>query len=378
MALKASLHKKVFLFAFSARTSRGPMRDRTSWFFKIWDESNPEIVGLGECAPLAGLSAELSDEFELHLEKVIRVINESGISLEEAADSCSSLKRLNILLRGIDSSLNEKPSVQFALETCFLDLNSGGKRHLFSNSFVKGQPIPINGLIWMGGMDFMLQQIEIKIRDGFRCVKLKVGGLDFERECDILQYIRRKYFRDNIVVRLDANGALKPDEAMYKLKELSKYTVHSIEQPFKKGSDKLPDLCRESPIPVALDEELIGVNERSDKVKLLDRIKPQFIILKPSMHGGLLGCEEWIEIAKERNLGWWITSALESNIGLNAIAQFTSNFNVDIPQGLGTGQIYENNFESPLTIVKENLVYGKQEWDLSDLIPKKDTERLYL
>jgi o-succinylbenzoate synthase len=375
MALKASLHKKTFLFAFNARTSRGPMKDRISWFFKIWDEASPDIIGIGECAPLAGLSSELNEEFDLQLEKIVTAINDSKFSIEHVHENCASLKQLNPLLQQIVPSLTEKPSIQFALETAFLDLHEGGKRHLFSNSFVTGQPIPINGLIWMGGMDFMLQQVEIKIRDGFKCVKLKVGGLDFEKECDILQYIRRKYFRDNIIVRLDANGALKPEEAMYKLKELSKYSIHSIEQPLKKGSDKLADLCRESPIPVALDEELIGVTVRLEKEKLLDRLKPQFIILKPSMHGGLLGCEEWIELAKERNLGWWITSALESNIGLNAIAQFTANYNVEIPQGLGTGQIYENNFESPLTIVKENLVYGKGEWELNEIHPR---ERLYL
>jgi O-succinylbenzoate synthase len=375
MALKASLHKKTFLFSFNARTSRGPMRDRVSWFFKIWDESNPQIAGLGECAPLTGLSAELNEEFESHLEKVISLINDSALSIQQVHDNCTSLKKLNSLLEKVVPSSKEKSSIRFALETCFLDLHEGGKRQLSSNSFIKGQPIPINGLIWMGGMDFMLQQVEIKIRDGFKCVKLKVGGLDFERECDILQYIRRKYFRDDITVRLDANGALKPDEAMYKLKELSKYSIHSIEQPLKKGSENLAELCRESPIPVALDEELIGVTDPQEKEKLLDRIKPQFIILKPSMHGGMVGCEEWIELAKSRGMGWWITSALESNIGLNAIAQFTANYNVEIPQGLGTGQIYENNFESPLTIVKENLIHGKQEWELGELIPK---ERLFL
>ena len=369
MAIRVSIQKKIFLFSFNARTSRGPMRERISWFFKIQDESSPEVAGLGECGPLPGLSAELTPEFEAVLENCINKINESTVSIQQLHEACESLPRLAKLFSSIELpiDLNSYSSIKFALETAFLDLHFGGRRILFDNSFSKGEPIPINGLIWMGGMDFMLQQVEIKIRDGFRCIKLKVGGLDFERECDVLQYIRRKYFRDNIVVRLDANGALKPDDAMYKLKELARFGIHSIEQPLKKGSDRLAELCRESPIPVALDEELIGVNVKKDKADLLDRIKPQFIILKPALHGGLAGCEEWIATAEEKNIKWWITSALESNIGLNSIAQFTANYKVDMHQGLGTGSIYENNFSSPLKIDKENLVYGKGEWDLNDL-----------
>lgn len=369
MAVKVSIQKKVFLFSFNARTSRGPMKDRTSWFIKAWDEAKPEVIGIGECAPLPGLSVELTPEFESTLENCIEKINEASISIHQIHDACQSFESLNTFINALNLplSINSTSSLKFALETAFLDLYHGGKRLLFDNSFYTGQPIPINGLIWMGGLDFMLQQVEIKIRDGFRCVKLKVGGLDFEKECDVLQYIRRKYFRDNIIIRLDANGAFKPDDAMYKLKELSKFGVHSIEQPLKKGSDRLPELCKESPIPVALDEELTGVNEVNQKNELLDRIKPQFIILKPALHGGLFGCEEWINLAKQRNIGWWITSALESNVGLNAIAQFTANHQVEIHQGLGTGGIYENNFSSPLRIDKENLRYGKGEWDLSEL-----------
>src|SRR6478609_1938870 len=187
------------------------------------------------------------------------------------------------------------------------ELSNGGKRTLFKNEFINGQRIPINGLIWMGGLDFMLQQIEIKIQDGFRCIKLKVGGLDFEKECDILQYIRRKYFKLNIEIRLDANGALKQDDVLYKLKELSKFGIHSIEQPIKPKSEFLPELCRTSAIPVALDEELIGVNGKVAKEQLLDASKPPFIILKPTLHGGLQSCAEWIEIANARNVGWWLT-----------------------------------------------------------------------
>ena len=248
-----------------------------------------------------------------------------------------------------------------------LDLDQGGRHIIFDNAFAKGQPIPINGLIWMGGLDFMLQQVEIKIRDGFRCIKLKVGGIDFEKDLDIVQYVRRKYFRDNIVVRLDANGAFKLEEALYKLKELSRFDIHSIEQPIKTGSKELPELCKDSPIPIALDEELIGVAVKEEKEKLLDRIKPRYIILKPSLHGGLFGCQEWIELAEARQIGWWITSALESNVGLNAISQFAANYPITLPQGLGTGEIYINNIPSPLKVDKGRLISNSAEnWDFSE------------
>jgi len=224
-------------------------------------------------------------------------------------------------------------------------------------------------------LDFMLQQVEIKIRDGYRCVKLKVGGMDFEKECDILQYIRRKYFRENIVIRLDANGSFKMEDALYKLKQLSRFDVHSIEQPIKAGSAELPELCKASPIPIALDEELIGVGIREEKEKLLDRIKPAYIILKPSLHGGIFGCQEWIELAEARKVGWWITSALESNIGLNAISQFAANYSIAIPQGLGTGEIYTDNIPSPLKADKGLLSWdGAGKWDLLEFMPAEPVE----
>jgi o-succinylbenzoate synthase len=207
----------------------------------------------------------------------------------------------------------------------------------------------------MGGLDFMLQQIEIKIRDGFTCLKLKVGSHDFEKECDVLQYIRRKYFREGITIRLDANGAFKPEEALDKLNRLARYEIHSIEQPIKPGHEFLPELCRQSPIPVALDEELIGVNGTQNRVELLHRVKPAYLILKPTLHGGLASCAEWIDLAETIGCGWWVTSALESNLGLNAIAQFTANYPITLPQGLGTGMIYTNNVEGPLTVRTGNL-----------------------
>jgi len=331
MSLQASFVKKTFRFGFRAKTSRGLMSDRDSWFIKIIDDKNTKVFGLGEAAPLPGLSLELDEAFEENLKRLIEEFNDGQFSI-----GSGDLTEISKSLIERIPELHQFPSILFAFEMALLDMNHGGKRLIFKNSFVEGQPIPINGLIWMSGMDMMLQQIEIKIQEGFDCLKLKVGGLDFEKECDILQYIRRKYFKMNITLRLDANGAFKEEEVMYKLHELAKFDIHSIEQPIKPGIDLMSDLCKNSPIPIALDEELIGITKEG-RSELLDRIKPHFIILKPSLHGGLSGCKEWIEMAEKRSIGWWMTSALESNIGLNAIAQFASEYENTLPQGLGTG-----------------------------------------
>lgn len=349
MAVCASFHKRTFAFKFKARTSRGAMPDKQSWFIKIWEENDPSVFGIGECGPLPGLSIDPLDKMDEALKTVCNKIE----SLEIAAIQVSDL-----VPKGF-------PSIAFGLEMALLDLQSGGKRMLFDNSFVRGESLPINGLIWMGGMDFMLSQINQKIAQGFQCIKLKVGGLDFERECDLLDYIRNKYYDKDITIRLDANGAFKPDEALKKLEILTKYRIHSIEQPIKQGLPEMEMICKESPIPIALDEELIGIYDREEKEALLKRIQPHYIILKPTLHGGFKGCEEWIALATSMNIGWWITSALESNIGLNAICQFTANYKVTLPQGLGTGALYENNFSSPLEIDTGKILYNRdRQWKI--------------
>jgi o-succinylbenzoate synthase len=371
MPLRVSIHKYVFQFSFEARTSRGVMQDRTSWFVKLWSDENPAVFGVGECAPLAGLSIETEAEVELYLAKIEKQINNGSVQLP--SKNCISLTELNSFLHAnqIDTTIS---SVRFALETALLDLMNGGKQIIFKTKFLEGTPIPINGLIWMSNIDEMLRQIDAKIKAGFSCIKLKVGGLDFEKECEVLQYIREKYNSDDLVLRVDANGALKPEEALHKLNVLAKFGVHSIEQPIKQGLPEMVDLCRQSPVPIALDEELIGAQSSKAKNDLLSRIKPAYIILKPSLHGGLGGCKEWIEMAKKNGIGWWMTSALESSIGLNAIAQFTSSYIISIPQGLGTGTIYTNNIRSPLTVRAGELSYNSQiDWDLSAIfdLPKK-------
>jgi O-succinylbenzoate synthase len=365
MAITARLEKRIFEFAFNARTSRGAMKDKTSWFIRLTDAGT---TGIGECGPLPGLSPELTPEFEATLNQVIEFINQQQLSAPDQSD----LQTISTWIQKHFHHQHLSSSVRFALETALLDLINGGQKLIFKNSFTEGQPIPINGLIWMGGLDFMLQQIEIKIRDGSTCLKLKVGSHDFEKECDVLQYIRRKYFRENITIRLDANGAFKPEEALDKLNRLARYDIHSIEQPLKPGHAFLPELCKQSPIPVALDEELIGVENTQNRIELLNRVKPAYIILKPTLHGGLASCAEWIDLADKTGCGWWITSALESNIGLNAIAQFTANYPVTIPQGLGTGMIYTNNVEGPLVVEKGQLIFEEgfnwADFEPSDMI----------
>lgn len=346
MTLHASFLKKVFHFNFKARTSRGLMKDKTSWFIKLEAAEKPNVFGLGECGPLSGLSVDHVPDLETTLIDLVEKINASAFRM-------SDMEGVKKLVRpGF-------PSIVFGLETALLDLNNGGQRILYHNSFVQGQPISINGLVWMGDMDFMMDQINKKVSQGFTCLKLKVGGLDFERECDILRYIRKRYYRQDITIRLDANGAFKTDDVLCKLDEMAKFRIHSIEQPIKPGLEEMEELCRRSPIPVAFDEELINVHGKK-KSALLKKLKPQFIVLKPTLHGGLSGCEEWISVAESQNIGWWVTSALESSIGLNAICQFTANYNPSIPQGLGTGEIYQDNIESPLRVKDGKIFYDAQ------------------
>lgn len=346
MALRTAYTKHVFHFNFQARTSRGAMRERSSWFIKIWDEKSPEVYGLGECAPLPGLSIDDLPDYEDRLKEVLQGLEKLTLD--------------NALRMPVELSLPNYPSLVFGLETALFDLWNGGQRIIFQNDFLAGRKLPINGLIWMADMDLMLQQIAIKIQDGYRCIKMKVGGLNFERECDILHYVRKKYFREDVTIRLDANGAFKAEDCLYKLKELSKFSIHSIEQPIKPGQvDLLRALSEQSPIPIALDEELIGVVELDKREQLLKESKVPYIILKPSLHGGLSSCRHWIALAEKMNVGWWITSALESNIGLNAISQFTAEYPVSIPQGLGTGQLYDDNVDSPLLVKQGMISYDK-------------------
>ena len=304
--------------------------------------------GIGECGILRGLSVDDCDGYEDKLQWVCDNIHLGEKILWE--------------------NLLAFPSIQFGVEMAFRSLGSATPFLLFPSAFTEGQKsIPINGLVWMGEPVFMQQQIEEKLALGFNCIKLKIGAIDFEKELGLLRFIRAKFDEDTIEIRVDANGAFISDTALRKLYQLSEFNIHSIEQPIQKNQhDSLSVLVKSSPIPIALDEELIGVFTLAEKVDLLNKIHPQYIILKPSLVGGFRGCAEWISVAEKYGIGWWITSALESNVGLNAIAQWTFLQDNPMPQGLGTGGLYTNNFDCPLIVENGQLWYDrKQSWEFS-------------
>ncbi|GAB3569240.1 o-succinylbenzoate synthase [Spirosoma luteolum] len=360
MSLKADYLKYTLHFRFEAGTSRGTLTEKTSYIVRLIDDEQPGVIGYGECGPLKGLSYDDRPDFEACLQQCCQLFNDLDLQLF----SWNVPIVLNQLIEP------EFPSILFGFETAMLDFLGGGQRVLFQNEFSAGQrPLPINGLVWMGTEAFMRQQIDEKLAAGYTTIKLKIGAIDFERECDLLASIRARYTPEQITLRVDANGAFSPDEAMHKLERLATYGLHSIEQPIRAGQpDLMADLCRSTPVPIALDEELIGQMEYVHKFRLLRKIQPQYIILKPTLLGGMRHCDEWIELAGRLNIGWWLTSALESNIGLNAIAQYTAQFKNLMPQGLGTGQLYHNNVDSPLRIEQGHLLYdASQPWNLTPI-----------
>lgn len=345
--LKATYKKYILNFKRPSGTSRGVLTEKETWFI-ILEENGKQ--GIGECGILRTLSIDDRPDYE---EKLQWVCN--NIHLREDA---------------LWDALTEFPSIQFGVEMAFRSLESENPFILFSSEFTKGNKnIPINGLVWMGEEQYMKEQIEEKLQQGFNCIKLKIGAIDFEKEIGLLQFIRANFSPEQIEIRVDANGAFNASDSLHKLNIISDYKLHSIEQPIKQGqADSMSELCKSTPIAIALDEELIGVFGQGNKEALLQKIQPQYIILKPSLIGGFKGTKEWIDIAEKMNIGWWVTSALESNIGLNAIAQWTFIQNNPMPQGLGTGSLYTNNFDSPLEVVKGQLTYNPNtEWAVSIL-----------
>lgn len=345
--IKAQYSKYFLRFKTPGGTSRGLLRKKETFFIHLKDGDRE---GIGECALFRGLSAEDLPDYE-----------------EKVHWACTHInKGLSYLLENVKAY----PSIQFGLEQAFLSLSSENPFHLFSTPFVnQGAPIEINGLVWMGEIPFMEKQIEEKLNQGFTTLKLKIGALDFDKECALLAAIRKRFSREEIEIRVDANGAFSQESALEKLEKLAAFDIHSIEQPIRKGQlEAMRELCQKSPLPIALDEELIGVFDMEDKRALLQKIKPQYIILKPSLVGGIQGSEQWIEIADSLGIDWWITSALESNIGLNAIAQWTSSLGSKLPQGLGTGGLFANNMESPL-LVRQGALYidAQKKWHLDAL-----------
>ena len=340
--MNATFSKHTFFFKNPSGTSRGVLVEKHSWFIELVEGNNTSKKGIGECSIIPGLSPDFID------------FDSYEIKLKEVCES------VDFFLADL-SLLDEFPSILFGLETAFIDYKNGGRGIIFTNSFSTGERrIPINGLIWMGTEKFMLQQIEQKLIEGYFCLKMKIGAIDFSSEIKILEGIRKRFSAEEISLRVDANGAFSPGEALSKLEILSDYEIHSIEQPIQQGQwIEMKRLCKETKLPIALDEELIGVTDNFKKRELLEVIQPQFIILKPSLHGGIKGCKEWIELADSFSIPWWITSALESNIGLSAIAQFTGEYTNLLPQGLGTGSLYTNNVPSNLRIEKGELYLFK-------------------
>ena len=343
--IKASYKKYILHFKNPSGTSRGILRTKETWFIVL--EENGK-TGIGETGLFRGLSIDDVSSYE-----------------EKLSWACENIK---LGLTDLLAVFIEFPSIQFGLEQAFLSLQSENKFQLFPSEFSKGkESITINGLVWMGDQQFMKSQIQEKLNSGFSCIKMKIGAIDFDAEVALLKSIRKEFSSNEIELRVDANGAFKPKNALEKLKILSELDLHSIEQPIKQGQlQDMALLCEKTPLPIALDEELIGVFSTQEKQEVIKMVKPQFIILKPSLVGGFGGTTEWIDIAKKNNVDWWITSALESNIGLNAIAQFTHTLKNKLPQGLGTGGLFTNNFESPLEVENGTLHYNNsKKWNFN-------------
>jgi o-succinylbenzoate synthase len=341
--LKATYKKHILEFKQPSGTSRGVLKTKETWFIVL--ENNGKI-GVGECGILRKLSFDDVPEYEQKLKWTCDNIH-LGVSV-------------------LWNELIAFPSIQFGIEQAFLSLNNSNEFELFPSEFTKGNDvIPINGLVWMGDKQFMKKQIETKLNEGFSCIKMKIGAIDFNTELNLLKSIRKEYSISDIELRVDANGAFTPHDALEKLKRLSDLGIHSIEQPIKPNQyNEMAMLCESSPLDIALDEELIGVFDVTKKEKIIQTIQPHYIILKPSLIGGIKGSNEWISIAESNSIEYWVTSALESNIGLNAISQWTYILKSKLPQGLGTGSLYTNNIDSPLEVKKGKLHYNSElNWD---------------
>ncbi|MEY3237549.1 MAG: hypothetical protein RI883_1650 [Bacteroidota bacterium] len=340
--MKATFTKLELHFKRPVGTSRGIMDIKNSWILKLTEGG---ITGIGEISIIEGLSPDFenSESFEKKIQEACEELEHGTWSVEHGLSTVKSF-----------------PSIKFGVETALLDLQNGGIGILFDNDFTHGKRmLPINGLIWMGDESFMNEQIEQKLKEGFSTLKMKIGAIDFETELKLLQSIRNRYSKNEITLRVDANGSFTPHQAESVLKQLAELDIHSIEQPIQAGQwIEMKKLCADTPTPIALDEELIGIEDLSNKIELLETIRPQYIILKPSLHGGISGTQEWIQLAEERTIPWWLTSALESNIGLNAICQLAGEYNNVLPQGLGTGSLYTNNVESDL-VVENGFIFKK-------------------
>lgn len=334
-----------------AGTSRGILTEKPTFLIKVYDEKDPEKFGIGEAAVFPGLSPEADGMYVWKLTELLA----------------------NVAI-GKETDLSKHSSIQFGLEQALLDFSNGCKGIYYNSDFtLGGKSIEINGLVWMGNFDEMLERLEVKINSGFKCIKLKIGAVDWNDELELIKFIRKKYDSKDLMIRVDANGGFNFYDCHPKLVKLADLEVHSIEQPIKAGNPQhMAALCLSSPVPIALDEELIGKGDLNSRIKTLEEIKPQYIILKPALCGGFSGAVEWIEESEKRGIGWWVTSALESNVGLNAIAQFSAFINAMGPQGLGTGNLFTNNFITPLRLEADHLHFlPYQKFDYSQFADLK-------
>lgn len=332
-----------------ATTSRETMNTKCTYYIKVYDDQNPERFGIGECALFRGLSCDDRSDYEARLKEACRDIGK--------------------YTEGDTADLADFPSVRFGVETAVNDYLNGGERTVFPGAWRSGKKtLTINGLVWMGNHEEMFKRLQRKLQEGFSCVKFKIGGIDFDDELSLITGVRERFTPDMLEIRLDANGAFSAIDVMSRLERLSTFDIHSIEQPIMAGQwTDMARLCKESPVDIALDEELIGINNLPDKELMLSTIVPQYIILKPALCGGFSGGREWIDTAERLGIGWWITSALESNIGLNAIAQWADSLNVSMPQGLGTGELFTNNIQSPVSREGQKLMYDlTNDWYMPD------------
>ncbi len=326
----------ILKFKSPAGTSRGILTEKPTFFIKIFEDNDPSRFGIGECSVFPGLSPEADGNYGYKLIELLA----------------------NVAL-GVETDLSGYSSILFGLEQALRDFAGGCQHIYFPSSFTQGKSsIEINGLVWMGDLDQMIERIDEKVALGFHCIKLKIGAIDWKKEVEMIEYVRRKYSDSVLQIRVDANGGFSMDNTLPRLKRLADLGVHSIEQPIPAGMPELMAfLCQVSPLKIALDESLIGIHDREKKENLLDLVHPAYLILKPSLCGGFSGAEEWIKLAEERGIGWWVTSALESNVGLNALAQWTATLGTSMPQGLGTGALFTNNFECPLSLESDRLKY---------------------
>lgn len=343
--LVARYYPYLLQFKTPGGTSRGVLTHKKTYFVEMWNTENPQIKGWGEAALFEGLSSDDVPHYEQILQQACQHIH---------TQNPSDINWMRTF-----------PSIRFGFETAMADLQSGGEKILFRSAFTSGaEGIKINGLIWMGNIPYMLQQIQDKLNAGFECLKLKISEKHFQEEWELIKEIRNSFNKNTLEIRVDANGAFTPETALQKLEKLAALDIHSIEQPIKQGQWlHMAQLCQQTPLPIALDEELIGLHQVDEKRQLLENIRPQYIILKPSLVGGFEGCNEWIHAAQQTETQWWITSALESNIGLNAIAQYTFTKNNPLPQGLGTGQVFTNNIPSGLYLKGQFLFFSHENWN---------------